>query len=177
MTGDAPPSQLTPEQVAAAWETYKTDRADQLRRRRARLRFSNFTVMNQIGEGGYGQVYLARKNDTGEVCAVKRMSKAKLVQLGCVSAGGWGERRAHLLTRLAAQGVDSCHVRCSTPAPPPECWSERAHHDGARPSHGRPQRVARPPLVRLSRYQLCVLGDGQALILMLTASPLAAGHG
>lgn len=34
----------------------------------------------QIGKGGYGDVFLARKADTQELCALKRMRKAALVR-------------------------------------------------------------------------------------------------
>ncbi|EFA77682.1 putative protein serine/threonine kinase [Heterostelium album PN500] len=36
---------------------------------------NDFTLIEKIGEGGFGQVYLAKKQDTGEVVALKRMSK------------------------------------------------------------------------------------------------------
>eukprot|EP01133_Synstelium_polycarpum_P020050 gene20050-24042_t len=35
----------------------------------------DFTLIEKIGEGGFGQVFLAKKNDTNEVVALKRMSK------------------------------------------------------------------------------------------------------
>ena len=41
-------------------------------------------VVRQIGEGGYGKVFLARKSDTSEICAVKRMSKSALARRGAV---------------------------------------------------------------------------------------------
>jgi serine/threonine protein kinase len=34
----------------------------------------------QIGKGGYGDVFLARKTDTKELCALKRMKKAALIK-------------------------------------------------------------------------------------------------
>lgn len=37
--------------------------------------------MTQVGQGGYGQVYLAQKKDTREVCALKIMSKRLLFKL------------------------------------------------------------------------------------------------
>jgi serine/threonine protein kinase len=49
-----------------------------LRRRRCRTNATQFSILTQIGQGGYGQVYLARKKDTGEICALKRMSKKLL---------------------------------------------------------------------------------------------------
>ncbi|KYQ96839.1 putative protein serine/threonine kinase [Tieghemostelium lacteum] len=35
----------------------------------------DFTLIEKIGEGGFGQVFLAKKNDTKEIVALKRMSK------------------------------------------------------------------------------------------------------
>ncbi|KAJ1837345.1 serine/threonine-protein kinase dbf2, partial [Coemansia sp. RSA 486] len=52
-----------------------------LRRRRNRTREHEFTVLAQIGQGGFGQVFLARKRDTGEVCALKKMDKQLLIRL------------------------------------------------------------------------------------------------
>jgi len=53
-----------------------------LRKRRCKVRFAEFEVLLQIGEGGYGQVFLARKRDTKELCALKKMSKARLIKRG-----------------------------------------------------------------------------------------------
>lgn len=35
----------------------------------------------QVGQGGYGSVYLARRVDTGQVCALKKMKKATLAKM------------------------------------------------------------------------------------------------
>lgn len=53
----------------------------QLRKRRTRLRQHDFQILTQVGQGGYGQVYLAQKKDTREVCALKVMSKKLLFKL------------------------------------------------------------------------------------------------
>jgi cell cycle protein kinase DBF2 len=52
-----------------------------LRKRRTRLRHGDFQILTQVGQGGYGQVYLAQKKDTKEVCALKVMSKTLLFKL------------------------------------------------------------------------------------------------
>jgi cell cycle protein kinase DBF2 len=52
-----------------------------LRKRRTRLRQGDFQILTQVGQGGYGQVYLAQKKDTKEVCALKVMSKKLLFKL------------------------------------------------------------------------------------------------
>ncbi|KAF7784807.1 hypothetical protein Agabi119p4_972 [Agaricus bisporus var. burnettii] len=49
-----------------------------LRRRRTRLKVNQFHIIAQVGQGGYGEVYLARKQDSGEVCALKKMRKRTL---------------------------------------------------------------------------------------------------
>ncbi|KAI9817478.1 MAG: hypothetical protein M1827_001088 [Pycnora praestabilis] len=52
-----------------------------LRKRRTRLRQGDFQILTQVGQGGYGQVFLAQKKDTKEVCALKVMSKKLLFKL------------------------------------------------------------------------------------------------
>ncbi|KAI9804969.1 MAG: hypothetical protein M1833_006272 [Piccolia ochrophora] len=52
-----------------------------LRKRRTRLRQGDFQILTQVGQGGYGQVFLAQKKDTREVCALKVMSKKLLFKL------------------------------------------------------------------------------------------------
>ncbi|GKZ19324.1 hypothetical protein AbraIFM66951_005553 [Aspergillus brasiliensis] len=77
-----------PEPPATPMETYEPallkylgrERAH-LRKRRTRLRQHDFQILTQVGQGGYGQVYLAQKKDTREVCALKVMSKKLLFKL------------------------------------------------------------------------------------------------
>ncbi|KZT58543.1 AGC/NDR protein kinase [Calocera cornea HHB12733] len=52
-----------------------------LRRRRAKLRVEHFRIVAQIGQGGYGEVFLARKADSGEICALKKMKKKTLQKM------------------------------------------------------------------------------------------------
>ncbi|KAI7564205.1 kinase-like protein, partial [Hortaea werneckii] len=52
-----------------------------LRQRRTRMKHGDFQMLTQIGQGGYGQVYLASKKDTREICALKVMSKKLLYKL------------------------------------------------------------------------------------------------
>ncbi|VDC07008.1 unnamed protein product [Peniophora sp. CBMAI 1063] len=52
-----------------------------LRRRRAKLRVDQFHIIAQVGQGGYGEVFLARKKETGEVCALKKMKKRTLFKM------------------------------------------------------------------------------------------------
>lgn len=53
----------------------------QLRKRRVKLKYGDFKILTQVGQGGYGQVYLARKSDTKEVCALKVLNKKLLQKL------------------------------------------------------------------------------------------------
>jgi hypothetical protein len=52
-----------------------------LRKRRTKLRVEQFRIIAQVGQGGYGSVYLARKIDTREVCALKKMRKGTLAKM------------------------------------------------------------------------------------------------
>lgn len=52
-----------------------------LRRRRTKLRVDQFHIIAQVGQGGYGEVFLARKLETGEVCALKKMKKRTLFKM------------------------------------------------------------------------------------------------
>ncbi|WFD23465.1 serine/threonine-protein kinase dbf2 [Malassezia equina] len=54
---------------------------DMLRQRRTKLRLQHFHIVTQVGQGGYGEVFLARKRDTGELCALKRLRKRVLVKM------------------------------------------------------------------------------------------------
>jgi cell cycle protein kinase DBF2 len=56
-----------------------------LRKRRTKLKVNQFHIIAQVGQGGYGEVYLARKQDSGEVCALKKMRKRTLFKMDEVS--------------------------------------------------------------------------------------------
>ncbi|KAI9852802.1 MAG: hypothetical protein M1838_005023 [Thelocarpon superellum] len=76
----APPA--TPnETYEPALQKYLGRERANLRKRRTRLRHGDFQILTQVGQGGYGQVYLAQKKDTKEVCALKVMSKRLLFKL------------------------------------------------------------------------------------------------
>ena len=76
----APPATPAEEYEAARHKYLGRERAN-LRKRRTRLRHGDFQILTQVGQGGYGQVYLAAKKDTREVCALKVMSKKLLFKL------------------------------------------------------------------------------------------------
>ncbi|KAL2161267.1 hypothetical protein VTH06DRAFT_8487 [Thermothelomyces fergusii] len=63
------------------WAKYTGRERANLRKRRVRLRHADFQILTQVGQGGYGQVFLAQKKDTKEVCALKVMSKKLLFKL------------------------------------------------------------------------------------------------
>lgn len=63
---------------ATAWKDYCGRERANLRKRRTKTKCNDFSVLSQIGQGGYGQVFLARKKDTGEVVALKKMNVCSL---------------------------------------------------------------------------------------------------
>ncbi|KIW57173.1 hypothetical protein PV05_05764 [Exophiala xenobiotica] len=76
----APPDTPVEEYDTALQKYLGRERAN-LRKRRTRLRHGDFQILTQVGQGGYGQVYLAQKKDTREVCALKVMRKKLLFKL------------------------------------------------------------------------------------------------
>ena len=77
----SPPPATDVEVYEAAKQKYLGRERANLRKRRTRLRHGDFQILTQVGQGGYGQVYLASKKDTREVCALKVMSKKLLFKL------------------------------------------------------------------------------------------------
>ena len=65
---------------AARYAHFKAE-TELLAQRRTKLRLTQFHIVTQVGQGGYGEVYLARKRDTGELCALKRLRKRVLVKM------------------------------------------------------------------------------------------------
>ena len=80
---DNPPPQTEEEQEKhnQMYRQYCGRERANLRKRRVRLRQGDFQILTQVGQGGYGQVFLAQKKDTREVCALKVMSKKLLFKL------------------------------------------------------------------------------------------------
>ncbi|KAI5290421.1 hypothetical protein KEM54_001591 [Ascosphaera aggregata] len=76
-----PPPETPAEEYQPALQKYLGRERANLRKRRTRLRQGDFQILTQVGQGGYGQVYLAQKRDTREVCALKVMSKKLLFKL------------------------------------------------------------------------------------------------
>ncbi|KAF9261855.1 AGC/NDR protein kinase [Marasmius fiardii PR-910] len=69
---------LTVSEYAKEFKSYCGRERVLLRKRRTKLRVDQFHIIAQVGQGGYGEVFLARKQETGEVCALKRMKKRTL---------------------------------------------------------------------------------------------------
>jgi serine/threonine protein kinase len=59
---------------ATAWKDYCGRERANLRKRRTKTKCNDFSILSQIGQGGYGQVFLARKRDTAEIVALKKMN-------------------------------------------------------------------------------------------------------
>jgi serine/threonine protein kinase len=71
-----PPSEgkYTNTRSATAWKDYCGRERANLRKRRTKTKCNDFSILSQIGQGGYGQVFLARKRDTAEIVALKKMN-------------------------------------------------------------------------------------------------------
>ncbi|KAL9091005.1 MAG: hypothetical protein Q9159_001631 [Coniocarpon cinnabarinum] len=76
-----PPEETTDPDYNAALSKYLGRERAYLRKRRTRLKYGDFNMLTQIGQGGYGQVYLAQKKDSKEICALKVMSKRLLFKM------------------------------------------------------------------------------------------------
>lgn len=73
-------SQLTENEKAAVWSEYTLRERAFLRKRRTKPKNKDFNIITQVGQGGYGQVFLARKKDTKEICALKVLNKRLLTK-------------------------------------------------------------------------------------------------
>ncbi|KAF8931310.1 hypothetical protein BGZ58_007710 [Dissophora ornata] len=69
---------LLVDEVEQAWTEFRCQERFTLRQRRTRTQAIQFQILTQVGQGGFGEVFLARKADTNELCALKRMSKKHL---------------------------------------------------------------------------------------------------
>lgn len=69
------------DEINTEWYSYLQREHEVLRKRRLKPKHRDFEMITQVGQGGYGQVYLARKKDTKEVCALKILNKKLLVKL------------------------------------------------------------------------------------------------
>nr|VWP00558.1 Chaperone protein dnaJ 2 [Ganoderma boninense] len=72
---------LTQAEYAQEFKSYRGRERTLLRKRRVKLKVDQFQIIAQVGQGGYGEVFLARKADTHEVCALKKMKKRTLFKM------------------------------------------------------------------------------------------------
>lgn len=72
---------VTGSELASEWSSYSGRERVLLRKRRTKLHMDHFHIITQVGQGGYGEVYLARHRDTGTVCALKKMRKSVLAKM------------------------------------------------------------------------------------------------
>lgn len=63
------------------WALYLQREHEVLRKRRLKPKHKDFQILTQVGQGGYGQVYLAKKKDSDEICALKILNKKLLFKL------------------------------------------------------------------------------------------------
>lgn len=78
---DTAKRQLTQSEYAQEFKSYRGRERALLRKRRIKLKVDQFQIIAQVGQGGYGEVFLARKADTREVCALKKMRKRTLFKM------------------------------------------------------------------------------------------------
>ncbi|GJJ72145.1 hypothetical protein EMPS_04502 [Entomortierella parvispora] len=71
-------SSLSSKETEEAWRAFCVQEQNTLRLRRTRTKAVQFQILKQVGQGGFGEVFLARKTDSQELCALKRMSKKHL---------------------------------------------------------------------------------------------------
>jgi cell cycle protein kinase DBF2/cell cycle protein kinase DBF20 len=71
---------LSDEQALPQWRSYTGRERAFLRKRRIKPKNKDFDIITQVGQGGYGQVFLARNKDTKEICALKVLNKKLLTR-------------------------------------------------------------------------------------------------
>ncbi|KAF2074381.1 hypothetical protein CYY_004315 [Polysphondylium violaceum] len=65
------------EPAARQWRNnHYTNETNYLRNKRAGMKLKEFKILTQIGKGGFGQVFLATKKDTGDIVTLKRIKKS-----------------------------------------------------------------------------------------------------
>lgn len=69
---------ISENEKGAIWSDYTLRERAFLRKRRTKPKNKDFNIITQVGQGGYGQVFLARKKDTKEICALKVLNKRLL---------------------------------------------------------------------------------------------------
>uniref|UniRef100_A0A6B2L619 non-specific serine/threonine protein kinase n=1 Tax=Arcella intermedia TaxID=1963864 RepID=A0A6B2L619_9EUKA len=73
-------SDWTEQQKEAFLDEHFQKETQMLRMRRTRMTTRDFMLLAVLGRGGFGEVYLARKCDTAEILALKKMPKKHFLQ-------------------------------------------------------------------------------------------------
>ena len=73
--------QLDPQAEAHEFASYAGRERVVLRKRRTKLQLEQFVILTQVGQGGYGEVFLARHKESHEVVALKKMRKRTLLKM------------------------------------------------------------------------------------------------
>ncbi|GAA6011222.1 hypothetical protein JCM11491_006763 [Sporobolomyces phaffii] len=72
---------ITRDDALSEWTAHLAREHATLRKRRTKLKVDNFHIVTQVGQGGYGEVYLARHKETNQVVALKKMKKKTLAKM------------------------------------------------------------------------------------------------
>lgn len=72
---------LSPTETASEYSSYCGRERVLLRKRRTKIKLDAFHIVTQVGQGGYGEVYLARHKETKQVVALKKMRKRTLLKM------------------------------------------------------------------------------------------------
>lgn len=72
---------LTSAEATAEWMSYRGRERVLLRKRRTKTKLDQFHIITQVGQGGYGEVYLAKRKDSHQVVALKKMRKRTLLKM------------------------------------------------------------------------------------------------
>ncbi|GAA6029026.1 hypothetical protein JCM8097_001558 [Rhodosporidiobolus ruineniae] len=72
---------LSRQELSSEWASYSGRERVLLRKRRTKLKLEAFHIVTQVGQGGYGEVYLARHKETNQVVALKKMKKRTLAKM------------------------------------------------------------------------------------------------
>lgn len=72
---------VDPVKAGSEWRSYCGRERVLLRKRRTKLKLDSFHIIVQVGQGGYGEVYLARHKLSKEVVALKKMKKKTLLKM------------------------------------------------------------------------------------------------
>lgn len=104
-------------QANAEWTSYKGRERVILRKRRTKLKLDQFHILTQVGQGGYGEVYLARHKETHQVVALKKLRKRTLLKMDEVRFVFSRPRPPEKLTLLACRS-DTSSPNATSSLPP-----------------------------------------------------------